>query len=98
MSLKKDKKKVLGEVFDDNRIRTFLNYLPPAGVDPDYHLLEKAYRGMKAENFATFLQFFLEQGRNINARNPDGKTLLEEIKTHRNAEDYIDAMSKNGAV
>lgn len=68
MSLKKDKKKVIGEVFDDDRIKSFLNFLPPAGVEPDYHLLEKAYRGMKVENFATFLQFFLEQGRDINAK------------------------------
>ena len=30
MSLKKDKEKVLGEVFDDERVRSFLNYQPPA--------------------------------------------------------------------
>jgi len=98
MSLKKDKQKVIGEVFDDERIKSFLRYLPPAGVDADYHLLEKAYRGMKAENFATFVKFFLEEGRNINARNPLGKTMLDEMKTHRLAEEYIEAMEDNGAV
>lgn len=98
MSLRKDKKKVIGEIFDDARIKSFLQFQPPEGVDPDYHVLEKAYRGMKAENFATFVTFFLQTGRNINACNPQGKTMLAEMKTHRLAEDYIEVMEKNGAV
>ena len=35
MSLKKDKQKVLGEVFDDERVRSFLNYEAPTGVSND---------------------------------------------------------------
>lgn len=97
MSLKKDKQKVLGEVFDDARIKTFLQYQAPAGVDPDYHLLEKAYRGMKAENFATFVSFFIEDGKNINARNPQGATLLEIAGQHRNSENYVEILKENGA-
>lgn len=97
MSLKKDKQKVLGEVFDDARIKTFLQYQAPAGVDPDYHLLEKAYRGMKAENFTTFIGFFLEEGRNINACNPEGHTLLTVASAHRNSESYVDILRQNGA-
>ena len=58
--LKKDKEKVLGEVFDDERVKSFLDYLPPAGVDRDFHLLEKAYRGMNIDNFETFLNYFRE--------------------------------------
>ncbi len=91
MALRKDKKKVLGEVFDDERIRTFLNFQAPEGVDPDFHVLEKAYRGMKAENFATFLSFFLETGRNPHARNPQGQTLLDIMSKHQRARDYVNA-------
>ena len=97
MSLKKDKQKVLGEVFDDARIKSFFQYQAPAGVDLDFHLLEKAYRGMKAENFATFINFFLEEGRNINARNPEGATLLTIASQHRNSESYVDILKENGA-
>jgi hypothetical protein len=97
MSLKKDKQKVLGEVFDDERIRSFLQFQAPEGVDPDYHLLEKAYRGMKAENFATFVGFFIEQGGNINARNPEGDTLLTVVATHRHGDEYADILKANGA-
>ena len=97
MALKKDKQKVLGEVFDDARIKTFLDFPAPEGVDRDYHLLEKAYRGMKADNFETFVGFFVEAGHNLNATNPDGKTILQVISAHRQAEDYIDALTKAGA-
>lgn len=95
---RKDKKKVIGEIFDEARIKSFMAYQPPEGVNADYHLLEKAYRGMLAESFATFVRFFLEDGRDINARNPQGKTMLEEMKTHRLAEEYIEVMERNGAV
>ncbi len=98
MTLKKDKKKVLGEVFDDERIKTFLQFIPPAGVSADYHLLEKAYRGMKAENFETFIRFFLEQGHDLNACNPQGETMLQVLRGHRQAEEYVEIMERNGAV
>lgn len=97
MALKKDKKKVLGEVFSDERIKSFLQFQPPEGVNEDFHLLEKAYRGMKAENFDTFLDFFLEEGRDINAVNPDGKTLLAVISEHRHGDDYAHSLKKHGA-
>ncbi len=92
MAIRKDKQKVLGEIFDDERILTFLEFEAPAGVDPDFHVLEKAYRGMKAENFETFLKFFRDRGRNIHATNPDGKTLLDIITVHERAQNYVDAL------
>lgn len=97
MVLKKDKQKVLGEVFDDQRIKGFLNVEQRNGVDIDYDTLEKAYRGMKAENFHTFVKFFVEEGRNVNAQNADGQTLLQVISRHRHAGDYIDALRSHGA-
>ncbi|PCJ93765.1 MAG: hypothetical protein COA46_01715 [Porticoccaceae bacterium] len=97
MALKKDKQKVLGEVFDDERIKTFLQFEAPKGVNRDFHLLEKAYRGMNIENFDTFLTFFLEEGRDINAQNPEGKTLLIIANTHRHGDEYVDSLRKHAA-
>jgi hypothetical protein len=97
MALKKDKEKVLGEVFDDERINTFFAYEAYGNTNPDYHLLEKAYRGMKIENFSTFLTFFLEKNHDINAINIDGQTFLKTIEPHAQASAYIDALKKNGA-
>lgn len=92
MALKKDKQKVLGEVFDDARIKTFLDFDAPEDVDADFHVLEKAYRGMGAENFSTFLHFFIEAGRNLQAVNAQGQTLLEIISGHQHAEEYRAAL------
>ena len=97
MALKKDKQKVLGEVFDDERIKTFLAFEAPEGVNPDFHLLEKAYRGMNIENFDTFLTFFLEADRDINAQNPEGKTLLAIASEHRHGGEYADTLRKHKA-
>lgn len=95
MALKKDKQKVLGEIFDDERIKSFLKYEAPEGVDADFHVLEKAYRGMRAENFATFLTFFSAEKRNVNATNPQGETLLSIVSSHRHAEDYVAALKEH---
>ena len=97
MVLKKDKQKVLGEHFDDERIKSFLLFLPPTGTNTDFHLLEKAYRGMIAENFATFVKFFLAEGRDINATNPSGHTLLDIVSRHRHGSEYADTLIKAGA-
>ncbi|ACE83533.1 PA4642 family protein [Cellvibrio japonicus] len=97
MSLRKDKEKVLGEIFDEERIKTFLDYPAPAGVNADYHLLEKAYRGMRGENFSTFVRLFAEAGRDLNAVGPEGKTFLQVVKHHRNGEEYALALEAAGA-
>ncbi|MGH1487441.1 MAG: PA4642 family protein [Cellvibrionaceae bacterium] len=98
MALKKDKQKVLGEVFDDERIKTFLDYEAYGDANPDYHLLEKAYRGMKADNFTTFLDFFIAEGHDINAKNQQGNSFFQTIEKHRPAEDYIEAMKARGGI
>jgi ankyrin repeat protein len=91
MSLKKDKQKVLGEFFDDDRIKTFLT------DDDGFTVLERAYRGMIAENFISFVGFFIAAGKDINAKNTYGETFLQTIKPHKQAEEYIVSLEKNGA-
>lgn len=98
MSLRKDKEKVLGEVFDDARIKTFLEYTGPASINADFYLLERAYRGMRGENFATFVQLFKDSGHDINTLGKDGKTFLQGIKGHRLAEEYVIALEQVGAI
>ena len=97
MVLKKDKKKVLGEFFDDDRIRGFLVAQAPEGVNLDFHILERAYRGMQAENFTTFVQFFIEAGHDINSKNTSNKTLLDLVKDHEAFTEYADILRQSGA-
>ncbi len=97
MSLKKDKQKVLGEVFDDERVKSFLDYQAPKGVSTDFHLLEKAYRGMNIDNFVTFLNFFKEAGYDLNAANPDDETLKQVAGEHGHGAEYVVALTAAGA-
>ena len=97
MALKKDKQKVLGEVFDDERIKTFLDYEAYGDTNPSFHLLEKAYRGMKVDNFATFLEFFKAAGHDINAQNNDGESFLSIVSQHQKGDDYAAVLKEHGA-
>ena len=96
MNLRKDKPKVVGETFDDERIRGFLGQTAPAGYAVDFYVLERAYRGMLADNFATFVRFFTEAGRDINACNPDGRTLTDLVATHRRSGEYLEILKRAG--
>jgi hypothetical protein len=94
---RKDKAKVLGESFDDARIKTFLNVIPRGNLTRDFCALEKAYRGMGAENFATFVQFFVAEGLNVNATNEQGETFLQILQSHRHSEEYQQPLIAAGA-
>nr|WP_277610941.1 PA4642 family protein [Microbulbifer celer] len=95
--MKKDKQKVLGEVFDDERIAGFLVGDAPEGFNRDFYLLERAYRGMKAENFETFVRMFKQQGLDLNSQSPEGQTLLARIEEHTQSKEYADILRQAGA-
>ncbi len=93
MALKKDKQKVLNETIDDERLREFFMLEAPDGIDNDYHVLERAYRGLQAPDFERFLAVFSERGGNINAAGPNG-SLLDVIAKHANGAPYAAAIKK----
>ncbi|PCK09506.1 MAG: hypothetical protein COA42_03780 [Alteromonadaceae bacterium] len=97
MSLKKDKQKVLGETFTDERVKGFLDVVHVGDTDPDFTALERAYRGMKADNFETFVKFFVEQGKNLNCTNAEGQSFVELISAHRLCGPYVAALKAAGA-
>lgn len=94
-----DKQKVIDEVWDEARIRSFLGKRAPvqSGVplpgDPDFFVLRHAYQAMRADDFALFLRFFVEQGRDVRARNADGQTLAQFIAPHRHAAPFIELLN-----
>lgn len=94
--MRKDKKQVIGEELTDEQVRRFLLAEPPAGVDRDYHTLERAYRGLRAHDFARFLAFFTAEGRNVNATDPQGRTLAAIAARHANGEEYVAALGNVG--
>ncbi len=97
MAERKDKEKVHDEVWTEVRIREFLDVQPAAGINVDFHAIMKAYQAMRAEDFADFIGFFIEQKRDINAKDGNGRTALSYIREHRIASEYAETLVKHGA-
>lgn len=95
MALKKDKEKVIDEVWGEERIREFLDLLPPEGESADHHKLLKAYQSMRVENFADFVKFFVDAGGDLNVRDNSGKTVANIISQHRYGEPYLNIIEKH---
>lgn len=92
----KDKEKVIDEVWNEARIAEFLDAKPAAGIDADFHALLKAYQAMRAEDFEIFVGLFKGQGRDLNAQDPQGRTLLSYVREHRNSGEFVDILERNG--
>ncbi len=96
--MRADKQKVVDEVWEDERIRSFLRKAPlAAGLDADYSALLHAYRSMRPDDFRTFIGYFQAAGRNLKAENDDGETLLEVIANHRRAGPFRKILCDAGA-
>jgi hypothetical protein len=93
MVLKKDKEKVLDEVWTEARVESFLHVEPPVGVDRDFHRLHKAYQSMRADNFTSFVAMFIADNGNINATNPEGETVLSIASQHRNSTEQVTTLT-----
>lgn len=95
--MRKDKQKVLEEVLSDDQVRGFLLTAPPAGISADYNCIEKAYRGMVARDFARFIEFFTESGRDLNAQNEYHQTMLDVVMRHAESGEYAEILRNAGA-
>ncbi len=99
ISMRPDKQKVVDEVWDDERIESFLHKsLMGDERSVDYSALLNAYRGMRAEDFERFLNLFVAAGRDVNAAANDGKTVLALLDSHRLAEPFRAALRAHGAL
>ena len=77
-----------GEEWSDERIQGYLGTLPPAGVNADFHVLYNAYKHMRADDFARFLDYFKAAGRDVSARDPQGHTLLDLVSRYPKAAEF----------
>ncbi|MEE4300533.1 MAG: PA4642 family protein [Pseudomonadales bacterium] len=98
MASRRDKAKVIDEVWDDDRIRSFLaRESGGAGVHPDHARLLAAYQGMRDGDFRRFLAMFVAAGGDVDARDPRGRSLADVIVRHRHAGPFLDALEAHGA-
>ncbi|MFN3713292.1 MAG: PA4642 family protein [Alcanivoracaceae bacterium] len=94
---RKDKKQVIGEPMTDEQVQAFLHSQPESGLHPDHHALLRAYQSLRCHDFERFLALFIADGRDLNARAPDGRTVLSVIASHQQGEDYAEVMRSAGA-
>ena len=98
LEMRPDKAKVVDEVWDEQRIRSFLDKAPLAkGMDADFSALLYAYRSMRPNDFEIFIRWFREAGRNLEAENDRGETLLGIIAEHRLAQPFRAVLQAAGA-
>jgi hypothetical protein len=95
--MRKDKEKVLDEVWTEERVRSFLNVTSHDEVERDFHMLLKAYQSMRASDFESFVDMFSAEGRKLNATNPAGETVLSIVLQHRNSGEYAEILRRAGA-
>jgi len=95
--MKKDKQKVLDEVWTEDHVKSFLEVRPHDSSNEDFHMLHKAYQSMRESDFELFVGFFSEQGRDINALGPGGETVLEIVSQHRHGVGYAEVLKTAGA-
>ena len=95
MTQRPDKAQVIDEVWDEERLRGFLDRLPPGdGTDADFFVLQAAYQGMRPGDF---LPLFTAAGRDLDARDAKGRTLAELVAKHRHGRPFLEALLASGA-
>ena len=95
--MRKDKEKVLDEVWTEEHVRSFLDVRPHDGSNEDFHMLLKAYQSMRASDFELFVKFFSDDKRDVNAQGKDGRTVLDIVSTHRHGAEYAEVLKSAGA-
>jgi len=74
----------------------FLDFPPEEGENPDFHVLLKAYRALRVEDFERFVAFFQAQNRDIRATDDQGRTLLDIVRGHGKSEPFVAILEKAG--
>ncbi|MAZ45778.1 MAG: hypothetical protein CMD74_03610 [Gammaproteobacteria bacterium] len=93
--MRPDKAKIIDEVWDDDRIRSFLAKASMGSEkSSDFSALLNAYRSMRANDFERFIEYFQSAGRSVRATSNQGLTLLDIISGHAKSQSFRDILEK----
>lgn len=90
--MKKDKKRIESPEVADAILELFFQATSYDQTPVDYVILERAYRGLTIEAWPRFLQLAKARGLDLNARGPEGLTLLEVIRQHDSNLDFAEIL------
>ena len=83
------------EEWSDERVFAYLNQLPPAGVDADFHVLYHAFKHMRPTDYERLSTQFIADGRDINAKDPEGQRIHDVIaKSPRQSAPFLEVLAK----
>lgn len=91
---KKDKQKVIGEGFEQEKLEFFLNQQPIEGENKDFYILLRAYRGLPIDAFSDFLELCSNNQINIQAKSKTGETILDICKENQAHQGYTEILEK----
>lgn len=89
--------KVEDEQWSDERIKGFLSLKPLDGSSHDFHVLSQAYQHMTPAFFDRFVAMFVSEGRDINAKSVENKSILDLVSEHRRSVAYLEVLKAKGA-
>ena len=83
------------EEWSDERVFAYLNHLPPVGVNADFHVLYNAFKHMRPHDYERLLTQFKADGRDVNAKNPQGQTIQDVIAEFpRQSAPFLEVLAK----
>ncbi|MEN9464665.1 MAG: hypothetical protein RL217_846 [Pseudomonadota bacterium] len=65
--------------------------------DPDFDAAIRAYQFIPVWEFHRYLEMFAKEGKNLNAKNAKGQSIVEYISGHSRSEHYVDLLKEVGA-
>ena len=92
MALKKDKQKVFGGSWSEEKLRNYLTATPLANCSDEFSIVYKAYQQMLPEHFEQFIALYEEEGLPKNPQNQEGETILDVILQHSASVEYADIL------
>ena len=100
LRMRPDKQKVIDEIWDDARVRSYLSKATPTQSgealpgETDFHLLRNAYYAMRIDDFKRFVDYYIRDGHNLDAKNENGLTLIDYLQPHKKAAPFINALKQ----
>ena len=99
MATRRDKEKVIDEVWDEDRIRSFLALAPApdARVHRDHFRLLNAYQSMRVGDFRRFLVALRGEDGDLDAPDAQGRSVADVVARHRHGAAFVEALIAEGA-
>ena len=83
------------EAWSDERVFAYLNQLPPAGVNADFHVLYHAFKHTRPSDYERLLTQFVADGHDVNATNPEGQRIHDVIAEFpRQKDGFLEVLAK----